>query len=276
MSSDVIVERHQSVAVCTMNRAQQHNAITPGLNASLLEAWRECDADPDCGAIVTRSAGTNFSVGADGSNLSDWTKQPLSEVFSENFAGKQGTEYQYDAQATDSLGLNRWAFEVLQISTPMVASVRGIAAGGGLSLALLHHFRIVDESALFAAGFGQLGLSGELGCTLLLPCIVGQQTALRMMVADQKLDAQAALNCELADKCVDSDALDSATLEFAETITKQPKEANRASIRAILAPRQKLLEDILELEVRQQEALWSSSEFSRRVDLMLGRIGKRP
>lgn len=275
-NNDVIVERHGRVTICTMNRIDQHNSITAELCRALLEAWRECDQDSECGAIITRTSGKHFSVGADGANLEDWTSIKLHQVFEQNFAGKQGTAYQYNnPDVSDALGMNRWPYEVSQITTPMIASIRGLAVGGGLGLALLHHFRISDLSAKFATAFTPLGLAGELGISLLLPNIVGQQAALRMLIANNRLDAQEALECNLVDSVVNSEELDSNALEFAEQIANQPKEAVRASLRALTAPRQDMLREIMELEVQQQERLWSSPEFSDRVDQMLKRIGKK-
>lgn len=276
MTSDVKVERHGAITVCTIDRAEQKNSINAELYRALLEAYRDSDADPECRVIITRAAGKHFSVGANSADLEQWAEQSLDQVFMENFAGKQGTgHYGEDASRIDELGLNRWAYEVSQIGTPMVASIRGLAVGGGLGLTLLQHFRIADDSAYFSAGFSQLGLAGELGVSYLLPQLIGQQMALEVMIANRSLDAETALSSGLIDRLVDSDRLEEETMAFAQRIAAQQPLSVRASLKAILAPRQQILKEVMKLEFSQQRSLWSSADFQQSVQAMLEKMASK-
>ncbi len=273
MSEDVKVSRSGPIMLCTIDRAERNNSITPGVFEGLLTAFREADLDPDCKVVVTKAAGKNFCVGADSADLGNWVGQPLDQVYYANFAGKQGTTKQHSPKdPLDPLGMNRWAFEVAQIDTPMIAAIRGAAVGGGLALALLHHFRVADSSAHFATGFGRLGLAGELGLSYLLPDLIGRQAALQMLIADRSMSGQEAKEAGLVDHVVEADQLDEEVMDLASRIARLPAASVRASLRAVLEPRREALRAVMELEYNQQRALWSSSDFQDGVRNLLAKL----
>lgn len=273
MSEDVKIERSGPIMLCTINRPERNNSITPSVFKGLLTAFREADLDPECKVIVTKAEGKNFCVGADSADLGNWVGQPLDQVYYTNFAGKQGTTKQYSPKdSLDPLGMNRWAFEVVQIDTPMIAAIRGAAAGGGLALALLHHFRVADTSAHFSTGFGRLGLAGELGLSYILPDLIGRQAALQMLIADRSMSGQEAKEAGLVDEIVEPDQLDEEVMKLADRIASLSPASVRASLRAVLEPRRETLRSVMELEYNQQRTLWSSSEFQDGVRRLLAKL----
>ncbi len=263
--SDVLAERDGPVLICTLNRAENNNSITTPMFKQLYEAWSDADKDPDCRAIVTTAAGRNFCVGADSRHFENWTKMSLETVFKNEFHGRQGLPV-LDAEDPEvvSLGMNRWAWLVSQIKTPMIAVVKGIAAGGGLGLALLHHFRIADETSKFTTSFVHLGLGYELGMSHFLPKLVGHQKALDMSATGRVVKTQEAFDIGLIDRIVDGNFISETAIQFAHDMAAQPPHAVQAAMNAFLSSRDQSLRAAMELEYKQQKVLWDTDDFKSR------------
>src|SRR3989442_10833968 len=66
MADSILVEKTQGVAIVTMNRPEQLNAMNAQLGAELREAVTRMSADDDVGCIVITGAGDRaFSAGGD-------------------------------------------------------------------------------------------------------------------------------------------------------------------------------------------------------------------
>ena len=69
----ILLETHGRVAVITLNRPQQLNALDDALMDALGAALLACDADADIGAIVITGNDKAFAAGADIAAMADWT-----------------------------------------------------------------------------------------------------------------------------------------------------------------------------------------------------------
>ncbi len=269
---EVVVERKGPVLICTLNRPENNNSITAGIFKDLYENWVEADNDPTCRAILTNNTGANFCVGAESGNFEAWTQKSMQAVFESEYEGKQGLPKLEDVDAQlDSLGMNRWAWLVSQIRTPMIAAITGIAAGGGLALALLHHFRIADSTCKLTTAFVRLGLSFELGMSQLLPRLVGSQRALDISLTGRVVEAEEALDIGLIDRMTNPDDLAQSAYSFAELIAGHSPLAVRATMDAILSTRNEDLRLAMESEYRRQQVLWDSEEFKSRARKLMQR-----
>lgn len=90
---------------------------------------------------------------------------------------------------------------------PVVCAVQGLAAGGGLGLALTADLLIAEEGARFTVGSPAVGLSLDAGTTWSLTRCVGPRKATEMSLLCTMLDAQAALACGLINEIVPKGAL---------------------------------------------------------------------
>jgi enoyl-CoA hydratase len=86
---------------------------------------------------------------------------------------------------------------------PVYAAIHGYCMGGGLDLALACHRRIASPHAVFGHRGAALGLVTGWGGTQRLPRTVGQELALGMLVAADKLHATDALSAGLVDAVVE-------------------------------------------------------------------------
>lgn len=101
---------------------------------------------------------------------------------------------------------------------PVVAAVHGAAVGGGLGLALTCDFRVASTDARFHAPFARLGLHHGFGLSALLPRVVGQQSAARLLYTGERISASRALAIGLCDEVAEPDELRAAAIEFAGQI----------------------------------------------------------
>lgn len=226
-------EQAGATLVIRLNRPDQRNAIGDGMLGQLLEAFRAADNDDSIRAVVTTGSGTDFCVGADINALASAARAPGASRPDRGGSDNGLPPLHGLAARVDRLGPGRWSWEVEQCTTPRIAAIEGATAGGGMCLAVLHHFRIAGESAKFAAGFGAIGLVPEMGLTQLLPQLVGLQCARRILAFGDKLTASDAFQLGLVDKVVESGTALESALEWSERLAALPPLALQLTLQLV-------------------------------------------
>jgi 2-(1,2-epoxy-1,2-dihydrophenyl)acetyl-CoA isomerase len=92
-----------------------------------------------------------------------------------------------------------------EINKPVVAAVRGMAAGAGASLAMLADFRIGGPRTGFLMAFANVALAGDTGVSWILPRLVGHAKATELMLLAEPVAAPEALRLGLLTTLVDDD-----------------------------------------------------------------------
>lgn len=191
----LIVEQRENVALLTLNRPRQLNALNRELAAAVLEALRACDANPDIGAIVITGNARAFAAGAD---IEEMAEETFSRFYLDDF-------------------LSPWD-RVAEISKPIIAAVAGHALGGGCELALLCDFIIASEDAQFGQPEIKLGILPGIGGTQRLTRSVGKALAMDLVLTGRTIPADEALRAGLVSRVVPKDQLLQTALEAAHTI----------------------------------------------------------
>jgi len=93
------------------------------------------------------------------------------------------------------------------VPKPIIAAINGVAAGGGLILALMSDLRIASREASFTTIFLKRGLISEHGSSWLLPRLVGTGRALDLLWTSDRIDAETAADIGLVEKLTDADKL---------------------------------------------------------------------
>lgn len=187
------------VAVVRFTRAETMNSFDPAVLRHLRAVFADLLADDAVRALVLTGSGKAFSSGADVA------------AFEHGLATGTATQWVLDATAE----LHPLLLDLHTSSKPLVAAVNGVAAGGGLGLALVADTRIAGPNARFAASYFRMGLSPDGGATWLLPRLIGEQRTRRFLFDNEVLGAEEALACGLADEVVADDALVPRALEVA-------------------------------------------------------------
>src|SRR6266702_3385990 len=77
-------------------------------------------------------------------------------------------------------------YQLRRMPKPVLVSVRGAAAGFGLSLVLAADLAIASEDAIFTLAYRHIGLSADGGATYFLPRVVGERRALELALLGER------------------------------------------------------------------------------------------
>ncbi|MFD0556414.1 2-(1,2-epoxy-1,2-dihydrophenyl)acetyl-CoA isomerase [Stackebrandtia endophytica] len=187
MTEPVLASTADGLTTVTVNRPEALNALNTPVKEALLAALTAAASDPACRAVLLTGAGERaFCVGQD-----------LREHV-ENLRGD-------DPLATVRDHFNPIAAALFNMPKPVVAAVRGAAAGAGASLAFLADFRIGGPSTGFTMAFAGIGLAADTGASYTLPRLVGPAVAAEMLMLNRKVAAERALQLGLLTELVDTD-----------------------------------------------------------------------
>jgi 2-(1,2-epoxy-1,2-dihydrophenyl)acetyl-CoA isomerase len=114
---------------------------------------------------------------------------------------------------------------VCSVQVPVVAAVRGYAAGIGLHLAAAADFTVAATDATFWEPFTQRGFTPDSGGTWLLPRRVGPTRARELLLLGRRLDGAEAAAWGLVHRAVAPDAVDAEVDALAGQLAAGPTVA---------------------------------------------------
>jgi len=130
------------------------------------------------------------------------------------------------------------AFETLsQFRGVSIAAINGYAMGGGLECALACDIRIAETQAQMALPEAAVGLLPCAGGTQLLPLLVGEGWAKRMILCGERVTAETALRIGLVEEVVEKGQAKQRALELAKQVDKQSPSSVAASKKLIQGAR---------------------------------------
>ena len=228
------VERRGDVDYVTLNRPDRLNALNQPITDALLAYFESKRRDAATRVIVIAGAGRAFSAGADLKAMGSPDRRQ---------DGPNG-----DWVLRDLLKAMR------ACPQPIVALVRGAAAGGGLAIALASDIIVASETAAFHSAFIKIGLSGsELACSWRLQRTIGVSKAREMLLTGRPLAAADALASGLVSAVVPDAELDAHGEALVADMLKAAPDALRISKRTFDATLQVAdFDTALELEERGQ------------------------
>jgi enoyl-CoA hydratase len=119
--------------------------------------------------------------------------------------------------------VSRVAYDKVEsITKPVIASVNGLALGGGCELALACDFRICTPNTKFGLPEINLGIIPGGGGTQRLPRLIGQAKAKELLYFGEMINAEKALEVGLVNKVVQSDELLTESITWAEKLSHKP------------------------------------------------------
>jgi enoyl-CoA hydratase len=213
---------HPHVAVVTIDRPAQANALDPPTLSQLATAWRRIAADPDVRCAVLTGAGDRvFCAGMDMK-----TTIPASQRLArgerlddETFAGLR------DVSVALLAGFD--------LGTPLVCAINGHARAGGFDLMLASEIRYAVPQATFALEEVALGLYPTGNATVLLPRQLAWVHAYELLLTARPFAAQRALEIGLVNRLVEHDRLLATALDTADAIAANAPLAVRETRRGV-------------------------------------------
>ena len=251
----VALERSGAVAVIAFDRPKGLNSFDGATRLAFLEHLNTVEADDDVRAVVICGNERSFNVGAD-----------LNEFLDDKVSGaeiKRQLETEY-FPAYEAIG---------RMPKPVIAAVRGAAAGIGMSLALQCDLLVMGENAYLMSPFANLSLCPDGGANWLLPSRMGYKRAFEAAIECRKVRAQECLELGLANRVVPDDEVFEEALGWATDLSKRAPLAIATTKKAMRSSSGMTYQEIFALEADMQVANVDSDDFREGVEAFLN---KRP
>ena len=245
--SSILTAQRGAVRTLTLNRPSALNSFNGEMHRQLRAQLEDAAANPDVRCVVITGAGRAFCAGQD---LADPGVAPSGPG-----------EPPKDLGRTIELFYKPLVLRLRSMPVPVLASVNGVAAGAGASLALNCDMVIAAQSASFLQAFSKIGLIPDTGATWLLPRLAGRARALGLALLGDKLPAADAERMGLVWKCVDDAALADETEKLASRLAMLPTRALVATREAMDTAQQLTLEQALDEEAVRQSELGASHDY---------------
>jgi 2-(1,2-epoxy-1,2-dihydrophenyl)acetyl-CoA isomerase len=240
----VLVATEGRVATLTLNRADKLNAFTLEMVDALVAALRALVARDEVRCLVLTGAGRAFCAGADVRLLKSLRESGDEET------GRRLVDGAREVTRT-----------MREAPQPVLASINGVAAGGGANLALACDLRLMADTASIGQVFTRIGLHPDWGGTYFLPRLVGTSRALELFLSGELVDAQRCLALGLTNRVVPADELAAETRRWAERLAEAPPAAVGRLKRAVYRSERATLAEMLDYELEAQLACFETDDF---------------
>ena len=210
-TDELLCNVDERVATITLNRPEKRNALSDRLTPALRQTLLDLETRSDVGCIIITGSGSAFCAGGDvggmgASKTPADAPQPSAEERTRNLIQKQET----------------LTLRLADHAKPTIASLPGVAAGAGLSIALACDIRIAAASTFITTAFRNIGFSGDYGGSWLLTQLIGPSRAKDLYYTARRVHADEAVQLGLFNRVVADEELASATLELARQIASGP------------------------------------------------------
>ena len=242
MTDALLVDRADGVATVTLNRPDSLNSLDTPTKEALRDTLGALAADQDVRAVVLTGAGRAFCVGQD-------LREHVESLEAGTGASLSTVREHY----------NPIAALIVEMPKPVIAAVRGMAAGAGASLAFLADFRVGGPKTAFLMAFANVGLAADTGASWSLPRLVGRAKALELLLFAEPVDSATAHRLGLLTQLVDDDEQVLPTaVALAKRFAAGPTFAYGQIKRQLAASG--TLAEILELEAEAQAACGQTAD----------------
>jgi 2-(1,2-epoxy-1,2-dihydrophenyl)acetyl-CoA isomerase len=253
----VLLDIENGVATLTLNRPAALNALDTALADALAAGLMRCEEDDTVRAVVLRGAGDNFMAGGD--------IKMFGALLNEPSGPRRGYFERLIHQVHDSIILMR------RMPKPIVASIRGAAAGFGVSLVLACDMAIAADDAVFTLAYCHLGTSPDGGSTFHLPRAVGIKKAMEIALLGDRFSATEAERVGLINRAVTSAHLEEETAKLAGRLAAGPTLAYGRTKLLLNAALDSSLESQLQAEAERFAASAMTKDFAEGVNAFLNK-----
>ncbi len=238
--SVVTLENNKHIAIITINRPDQYNALNQTVLEELSGIVNEVAEDNSIRAVILTGQGEKaFIAGADIKEMAEMNRKEAIQF------SKLGQDLTVK-------------LETLHI--PVIAAVNGFALGGGCEFALACQIRYASENALFGQPEVGLGLIAGFGGTQRLPRIVGKGLALEILLSGNSISADDAAGIGLVNKVFPQETLMPSVLKIAEKITSNAPTAISKTIASVNKGLEVTLNEGLSIEQEEFSSLFDTQD----------------
>jgi 2-(1,2-epoxy-1,2-dihydrophenyl)acetyl-CoA isomerase len=223
----ILVTKQDGVATLLLNRPDKLNALSEEMYHGIADHCAALDADDEVRAIILTGAGRAFCAGGDVGSMGGY----------DVVTGRKRSQKH-----------RRTVVNLYNVEKPVIAAVRGPAAGIGFSLALASDLIVASESAYFLAAFKNVGIPPDGGAVFFLTQYLGIARAKEIAYTARRIPAQEAKEMGLVTKVVPDDRLEQEALALARDLASSATYALRLAKRMFQSMYVPTLEMLLEME----------------------------
>nr|WP_232067516.1 enoyl-CoA hydratase-related protein [Mycobacterium marseillense] len=246
---------NDGVARVTINRPEAGNSLSPLARDAVTEAFVRANENPAVRAVLLNATGSrHFCAGAGLAPRPDGAAAAAGPT-----SRRPG-----DIARMLQQGWQRLVASILDCDKPVVAAVKGTAAGAGASLVLACDLVVMSREAKLVEAFVQRGILPDSGAIYLLTRIVGLRKATELLMLGEPVDAAACERLGLVNRVTAPDDTDAVAEELAGRLAAGPT--------VMLSLTKRLLSVSSESDRHrafEQEA-WAQEVVSRTADLQEG------
>lgn len=229
-----------------LNRPEVFNACNNVMTTELQKAFSEAGTDERVRCVVLSGSGRAFCSGQD-----------LKEA-----PGSEGQGTLRDALETRYNPIIR---AMTSLPKPIIASINGVAAGAGLSLALAADIRIMSSAAKLVEAFAAIALVPDSGATFFYTRMLGYAQAFEFATRNGQFTAEQALKLGMVNMVVSPDVLDAAVLSLAKEYAAGPT-TSYGYIKTLLRTAQTAtLDEMLDHEREYQQSAGETQDYAEGV-----------
>lgn len=210
MSEFILVSTAAGIATITLNRPEKRNALHAQLIEELSAALKTVAADDETRLVLLTGKGTAFCAGGDIA----WMQKMGCASLEEN---------ERDAQ-----GLADLLYQLYTLPKPTIALAQGACLGGGVGLLAATDMVIAASDAHFALPEVKIGITPSMISPYVVAAIGARQAHYYFLSGDA-FSAAEAHRLGLVHQLCDAEALMSAGVTLATTVSQHSRAALRAA-----------------------------------------------
>lgn len=222
------ITHDSGIATVLLNRPDKLNALSGEMYHELADCFEQLGQDDAVRAVVLTGAGRAFCAGGD--------------------VGSMGN-YDVVSGRKRSRGHQRTVINLHNLEKPVIAAVRGPAAGIGASLALASDLIIASETAYLLMAFKNIGIPPDGGAVFFLTQYLGIARAKELVYTARKLPAQEAKDMGIVMKVVADDRLEAEARALALELASSATYALTLAKKMFQSMYTPTLEQLLEMEI---------------------------
>lgn len=244
----LLTQSDDGVLTVTMNRPEVLNAFNDVMLEELTEVMEEAAREDAVRCVVLTGAGRAFGSGQDLRSLT---------------GARSGGELNKVSEHLSKY--HRVVLVMRSMPKPVVAAVRGVAAGISCNIALACDMRIASEDARFIEAFARIGLVPDGGGGYFLTKLVGVGKAMELAMLADEISALEAERLGIVNKCVPSAEFESAVASFARRLASGPTRTYALIKQQIYAAADSDLAGALRLEGELQDMAFETEDHQSAV-----------
>lgn len=206
--ADLEVSIENGIATLTMNRPEARNALSDDMKKLLTDSLHDIEHDDSVRCVILTGEGDHFMAGGDVKGMFETFKLTPAQI-----------EKNYSLRIHD---LHTIMYPMRRMGKPIIAKVRGAAAGAGVSFALCCDLIMCSDDAFFTLAYCNIGTSPDGASTFHLPRTLSIKKAMEMTLLGDRYTAQQALDMGLVNWVVPAAELDSETDKLATRLANGP------------------------------------------------------